>query len=102
MTCGVVEKVAIVTREGNHTLGIETVVVTDRPLVAQVNVRAMAGIVQSMLTGGRAALEDGEWVRAQVQAVQLAPHEHAALEALRTRLQSGTALLREASTTTWY
>lgn len=80
----------------------EGAVATGGPMGAQVNVGAMAVIVQAMMAGGRAVLEDEWWVPARAAESRLGADERAALEALRSRLRSGAGLLRQASTTTWY
>lgn len=82
-------------------MGVGTAFVTGRPLSAQVNVRAMAEVVQAMITGGQ-AIEDGMWLRMQAEATCLTSREYAALEVLRTRIRDGMSLLQGASTATWY
>ncbi len=63
-------------------------------LEPRLNVTAMAVIVQDLVGGGVARLQDGRWLRERAQAADLGQHERAALEALRTRLQArGAALL---------
>lgn len=60
----------------------------------QVNVAAMADIVQHLVTGGRSRLQNGRWLRARATVVGLGVHEQAALQSLRLRLRgSSTALL---------
>lgn len=102
MTNGVLRVAAVVERKGKRSMGTVGTALIRRSLAAQVNVNAMAAIVQAMMAGGRAVLEDGEWLRAQAVTARLAPQEHAALEALRARLQSGASFIHGSSATIWY
>lgn len=83
-------------------MGPKLAVASGQSLGVQVNVNAMAAIVQAMVAGGRPVLEDGDWLRMQTAEARLAPHEQAGLEALRTHLRNGATVLKETSTTTWY
>lgn len=60
----------------------------------QFNVSAMADIIHDLVGGGITHAHDGQWLRERVQVAGLGYHEHAALEALRSRMQiHSTALL---------
>jgi hypothetical protein len=102
MTDRVVGDTAIVKREGSHAMTPGSAIAGGQSFGKQVNVQAMAGIVQAMLAGGGAVLEDGDWLRARAVEALLSPDEHAALEALQTRIRSGATLLKESCATTWY
>jgi len=56
-------------------------------------VSAMAAIVQELLAGDRARLQDDRWLRQRATMDGLGAHAYAALEALRARLcESGATL----------
>lgn len=60
----------------------------------EVDVAAMATIVQDLIAGGISQVRSARWLRARVRIAGLGPHECAALEALRTRLcEHGATLL---------
>jgi hypothetical protein len=71
-------------------------------LESQIDLTAMARIVQDLLAGGEERLRDAGWLRRRTAAACLDMHACAALEALRQRLcQRGTPLLDATALTPW-
>ena len=66
-----------------------------------VDVAAMADVVRELVAGGSSRVASGEWLRARAAAVDLTAHEHAALEALRTRLAGGGGFLDALADNPW-
>ncbi len=72
---------------------MNTAVYDELMMEQRVNVTAMADIVHDLVTGGVSRLRDGGWLRQRAAIAGLSRHECGALEALRTRLLDGSALL---------
>lgn len=70
-------------------------------LEARPPVTVMAELVQLLVDGGRARLEDGRWLQARAEAAGLGPHERGALEALRLHLHDDVALLGDSPGLSW-
>ena len=69
---------------------------------SQVDLAAMARIVQDLLAGGEERLHDGRWLHARAADDGVGTHACAALEALRQRLcERGAALVDATAILHW-
>lgn len=69
---------------------------------SQVNIAAIADIVQDLIQGGLAQLQDNRWLHNHRASGGLTPHEYTALEALGDRLSvEGVATLDGVKSIWW-